>query len=103
MSSSGKQYATKWYVLQGSKRDGAYKSKAVAESYMTESSQIVTKTSLNAARKFLGHAKIVVYNETVAATPPAAKIGETSASDMIFYAVKGGSRDGVYTTIGDVL
>ena len=93
----------KWYVLRGSSRDGAYMSRAVAESYQGNSGEIRKTWSVAAAKEFIGSQRISIFNEESADTAAETMVGSASASTKSFYAVRGGSRNGVYSSVVQAL
>lgn len=82
----------KWFVLKGSQRDGCYSSKLVALSYKG-GGELVPMWSIGTAKEFLGKKHVAVYNETVS-------VGKDKKK---FFALAGGSSDGVYSTLHKML
>lgn len=50
-----------WHVLKGSRRDGAYESKAMVTFWRGFGSTMVERSSLAAAKRFLGKSRIRIY------------------------------------------
>ena len=122
-----------WYVLKGTRQDGAYACKAHASQYRTGGCKLVVRHSLAAAKRFLGTSRLRVYKEVwmtdkkSKASPPPASRGRAAATpentseaaaapesqssvssageapESQFFAIKGGSEDGVYKTLKEVL
>ena len=112
-----------WYVLKNSRRDGAYESKAMATFWRGFGSTMVKRTSLTAAKRFLGKSRIRIYRndweesgkqdpaKAEGAHGAAAAASSTHASaasaaaevQTQFFACKGGSEDGVYKSLNEVL
>ena len=84
----------KWWVLKGSHRDGCYASKLVALSYKG-SGELLPMWSIAAAKEFLACKHIEVFNDTVAR--------DEAAQSKKFFALTGGSKDGVYESVRDML
>ena len=57
----GEKEKTLWYVLKNSRRDGAYDSEAAASLWRCYGSTLVQRSSLSAAKRFLGKTRIRVY------------------------------------------
>ena len=101
----------KWWVLKGSLRDGAYASKLVAQSYKG-AGELTPMWSIPAAKEFLGVKWVRVFNDTVAqddGAPRSAASGDSEVFDDFkefegkFFALRGGSSDGVFDSIDAVL
>ena len=109
-----------WYVLKNSGRDGAYESRHVAESFKSAGSVIAEKTSLSAAKRFLGKNRVRVYrvepdsasdSQATAASAPASPAAaaapnptdEPASSSQEFFSVRGGTGSGVYRSLGEAL
>ena len=118
-----------WYVLKGTRQDGAYACKAHASQYRCGKSKLVVRHSLAAAKRFLGTSRLRVYKEVwmkdkskaspppdsqrraaesshEAAAAPEARTAAASTGDVPkkqFFAAKGGREDGVYRTLKEVL
>ena len=108
---------TTWFVLKNSGRDGAYSCKQTAQSFKSRGSTLVERNSLSAAKRYLGTTRVRVYRDesdsgaeqqspakhghgtASAAEPHGAAVAGTSQ----FFAVKGGSEDGVYRTLREAL
>ena len=101
----------KWWVLKGSLRDGAYASKLVAQSYKG-TGEMTPMWSIPAAKEFLGVKWVRVFNDTVAQDSDAPRSTGDCASEAFddfqefegkFFALRGGSLDGVFQSIDAVL
>ena len=98
-----KKVPAKWFVLRGSSRDGAYMSRAVAESYQGEHGQVRKMWSIAAAKEFVGNQRIPIYNEQTATSRKNTLVGTSNGSTKTYYAVRGGSCNGVFQTIAQEL
>ena len=101
-----------WYVLKGSRKDGAYESKEMALSWKRIGSKLVERNSLSAAKRFLGKSRIQVYRNDEGALGPesaaAPSSQDSAASAEIqhkrqFFACKDSSEAGVYASLKEVL
>ena len=105
-----------WFVLKNSGRDGAYEDKKTAESFKSAGSIMVERSSLSAAKRFLGKSKLKVYRvESESDSPAATEVAAASSthavpageskrgSDEQFFAVCGGSQDGVFRSLNEAL
>ena len=96
-----------WYVLKDSNKDGAYESRETAEAFKSARSILVERSSLSAAKRFLGRNRIRVFREEAPPVPetpraePAPAQPVQTGTDKVF-AVRGGSQNGVYLTLTDV-
>ena len=116
-----------------SRADGAYACKAHASQYRTGRTQLVVNHSLTAAKRFLGTSRLRVYRqiwmkegqpksaatptsqqtatgpsdsqESAAAAPDSQRSAASAdaAPETQFFAIRGGSEDGVYKTLKEVL
>ena len=123
---------TEWWVLKNSTRDGAYESEELATLFKSAGSTLVRRHSLSAAKRFLGKSRLRVYREEPegsqrkpqtesahasaaassitssqesAAAAPSSKrpVASASAGVTQFFAIRGGSEDGVYASLKEVL
>ena len=123
---------TVWWVLKHSTRDGAYESEELAEMFKNAGSTLVKRHSLTAAKRFLGKSRLRVYRDEIppgvdsktesahasAAASSAASSQESAAAapssqqsvasanagtTAQFFAIRGGSEDGVYASLKEVL
>ena len=106
-----------WYVLKGSRRDGAYESKTMSSFWRGFGSTMVERNSLTAVKRFLRKSRIRIYrNEWGAGDETGGADDERTAADSAaavpntqeavasadaqhqrkFFSCKGGSEDGVY-------
>ena len=87
-----------WYAAKNTARPGAYVYKDVAESYNFDNSGTVKQfTSLAAARKWLEMPAPRMYYERECYKTPAPTSTETQHDE--FFAIKGGTNAGVYTSM----
>ena len=83
----------KWWILKNSLRDGAYASKLVALSYKGKG-EMVPMWSIATAKEYIGKKWVPIYNETVSK-------GSNAATR--FFALAGGTKDGVFTSVTAML
>ena len=93
---------TTWYVLKNSNRDGAYESRETAEAFQSADSVLVERSSLAAAKRFLGRNRIRVFREEEPEQTSKQPVSEEAAEQNKFFAVRGGSQNGVYLSLNDV-
>lgn len=81
----------KWWVLKGSLRDGAYKSKVVAQSYQ-KNGKLLPFWSIPAAKEYLGAGKISIFNETVRRDSTPRRKRNKPDKPAQFFSLRGGTR-----------